>query len=120
MNCNMSADKDIKEVNVNTLQIEGTTESKSGVLINVRVIGTPQTFQKNIKEIYTKEWLEKFSIDDISYLGFLAGANYNGQRVDDVSQKGSIFTKNVVFIGMFFICFLFLSNFTAYKIGYIP
>lgn len=120
MNCRMSVVKDAKKVNVNTLQIEGTIESKNGVLINVRVIGTPKTFQKNIKEIYTTEWLAKFSIDDISYLGFLAGANYNGQQVDDVSKKGSIFTKNVVFIGMFFISFLFLSNFTAYKIGYIP
>jgi len=102
-----------------TLQIEGTAKSKSGVLINVRVIGTPHTFQKNIKEIFTKEWLEKFSTNDVSYLGFLAGANYNGHQLDDVSRKEVVFTKNVIFMGMLFITFLFLSNFTGYKIWYI-
>jgi len=105
-------------------QILGVVEpgvASKGALINIGVNGTSTTFQKRIKEIYTKEWLEKFSPEDVAYIGFLAAAEYKVDRqlIASFPRRKSSVTNSVVFLGMLFVCFLIMSNLTAFKIGSI-
>jgi hypothetical protein len=67
-----------------------TRGEKGGVSINIRIDGTAKTFQKDIKEIHTKEWLKKFSPEDVAYIGFLAATEYNDNRSLIKSKKGSL------------------------------
>ena len=100
--------------------VEKRRESE-GVLVNISVNGTSKIFQKSIKEIHTKEWLEKFSPEDVAYIGFLAAAEYNGdsQLINVFPRRKSSITNSVVFLGMLFVCFLLMSNLTGLKIGAI-
>ncbi|MGS0741114.1 queuosine precursor transporter [Glaciimonas sp. GG7] len=104
-------------------QIAGVVEAneKHGILVNIIVNGSAKRFQKNIQEIYTKEWLHKFSHEDVAHLGFLIAVEYKGdfELVKQFPRKKNFISKNVVFLGMFFVCFLILSNLTAFKIGAI-
>lgn len=77
-------------------------EEHEGVLVNINVIGASKIFRKNIKEIYTKEWLKKFSHEDVAYIGFLAAAEYNGNRqlIKSFPKKKRAVTNNVVFLGV--------------------
>ena len=108
---------------MDTYQISGVVErtENEGVLVNISVNGTSKTFQKGIKEIHAKEWLEKFSPEDVAYIGFLAAAEYNGDRqlISSFPRRKTTVTNNVVFLGMLFVCFLIMSNLTAFKVGSI-
>jgi len=96
-------------------------DKSRGVLVNVMVNGSSKIFQKSLKEIYAKGWLERFSSEDVAYIGFLSAAalNENSQLINNFPRRKNSITKNVVFMAMFFVCFLILSNITAFKIGTI-
>lgn len=108
---------------MDSYQIAGVVEAneKHGILINIIVNGSAKRFKKSIQEIYTKEWLQKFSHEDVAHIGFLIAAEYKGdfELVKQFPRKKNFISKNVVFLGMFFVCFLILSNLTAFKIGVI-
>ena len=108
---------------MDSYQIAGVVEAneKHGILVNILVNGSSKVFQKTIQEIYTKEWLQQFSHEDVAYLGFLVATEYKGdaQLVKEFPRQQNFASKNVVFLAMFFVCFLILSNLTAFKIGAI-
>ncbi|RXZ34007.1 VUT family protein [Oxalobacteraceae bacterium CAVE-383] len=106
-------------------RIAGVLEARGdddGVAVNISINGTDKIFQKNIKEIHTKEWLEKFQPEDVAYIGFLAAAEYNNNRhlIKSIAGRKGAVTKNVVFLGMFFVCFLIMCNLTASKVASLP
>jgi uncharacterized integral membrane protein (TIGR00697 family) len=99
-----------------------TRGENEGVSVSIRVDGTSKAFHKDIKEIHTKEWLEKFSPEDVAYIGFLAAAEYNDNRllIKSFPRRKSAVTKSVVMLGMYFVCFLIMSNLTASKVASLP
>lgn len=89
---------------MDTYQISSVIDTKvegERLSVNISINGSSKTFQKNVKEIYTKEWLEKFSPEDVAYIGFLAAAEFNGDRqlINSFSKRKSIVTNSVVFFG---------------------
>lgn len=88
------------------------------VYVTVQVKGTAKTFNKPVKELYQKSWLDEFSREDVAYIGFLYAAEDSGNLplVEYFPRKKHAVTKSVAVLGMLFICFLILSNLTAFKI----
>jgi uncharacterized integral membrane protein (TIGR00697 family) len=88
------------------------------VYVTVHIKGTSKTFNKPIKELYEKKWLNEFSKEDVAYIGFLYAAeeSKNLPLIEYFPRKKHSLNKNVVILGMLFACFLILSNLTAFKI----
>ncbi|MFZ2314883.1 MAG: queuosine precursor transporter [Gammaproteobacteria bacterium] len=88
------------------------------VYVTVQVKGTAKTFNKSVKELYQKQWLDEFSREDVAYIGFLYAAedSANLPLVEYFPRKKHAVTKSVVVLGMLFVSFLILSNLTAFKI----
>lgn len=93
-------------------------QDTNDVYVTVNVKGTSKTFTKPINELYQKNWLEEFSREDVAYIGFLYAAekSENLPLIEYFPRKKSVITKNVILLGMLFLCFLILSNMTALKI----
>lgn len=45
-------------------------KSTQDVYVTVQVKGTSKAFIKSVKELYQKEWLDKFSREDVPYIGY--------------------------------------------------
>lgn len=101
-------------------QIVGVLEKEEPV-VQVRVKGTSKIFQKTAKELYNKKWLEGFSKEDAAYIGVLnAFGNIGGFRqVKEVVKRINFPARNVILLGMMFVCFLLIANVTAMKVSII-
>lgn len=105
-------------------EIAGVVDNYEGsdkVHVKVQVKGTSKLFVKSVQELYEKIWLEDFSKEDVAYIGFLYAteANKNLLIIESFPRRKTTLTKSVVILAMVFICFLIVSNLTAFKIAEI-
>ena len=93
-------------------------EKTNKIYITVQVKGTSKTFYKAVSDLYSKEWLEEFSTEDVAHISFLYAAEKsdNLPLIQYFPQKKKRVTKNVVILGMLFVSVLILSNLTAFKV----
>lgn len=105
-------------VNYEIASVIDSYQDTKEVYVTVKVKGTAKTFNKSVKELYQKQWLDEFSKEDVAYIGFLYAAENTGKLplVEYFPRKKSAVTKSVVVLGMLFVSFLILSNLTAFKI----
>lgn len=90
-------------------------------LIRVRIIASRASFVKKPKELYDKNWLAKFSNEDVAYIGFLNAAIY-GDGLIPIHYFPRIkhrLTNSVVLIAILFVCFSIMSNMTAFRVSSI-
>lgn len=101
-------------------QIVGVVERDEPV-VKIRVAGTSKIFQKTAKELYAKKWLDHFSREDVAYIGVLNASGYSGELkiANEIASRAHSPMQNVIILGMFFVCFLIMSNITAMKVAAI-
>jgi uncharacterized integral membrane protein (TIGR00697 family) len=87
--------------------------------LRVKVIGSGVSFVTRPKDLYTKEWLPCFSAEDVAYIAFLNAASYGDGNVSikHFPRKKHRLTESVVLITILFVCFLMMSNMTAFRIS---
>jgi len=96
----------------------GTLEE---LTVRVKIIGSGVSFTKKPRELYSREWLTRFSSEDVAYIGFLNATVYSDGliSVDYFPRKKHRLTESVIFIAILFVCFLMMSNMTAFRVSEI-
>lgn len=99
--------------------IEGGGPEDLGV--RVRIIASRASFFKKPKELYDREWLARFSNEDVAYIGFLNASVYGDGLIPIhyFPRKMHRLTNSVVLIAILFVCFSIMSNLTAFRVSSI-
>ncbi len=88
------------------------------VYVKIQRVGHSQTFNRPVKELYQKEWLEAFSKEDVAHIAalFTAEHTHNLSLIKKFPLKNSSTKASIVIVGILFTAFLILSNLTAFKL----
>lgn len=117
-NASLEHEESFHEVKYEIVSVMDSYKDTKDVFVTVQVKGTSKSFNKPVKELYEKKWLDGFSREDVAYIGFLYAAEDSGNLplIEYFPRKKQVVTKSVVVLGMLFITFLILSNLTAFKV----
>lgn len=99
--------------------VDDSYQNTGKVYVKVQVTGMSKTFDRPVRELYQKEWLERFSREDVAHIAALYTAEHtNNLELIQQFPKPSVATKaSIIVIGILFTAFLILSNLTAFKIA---
>ncbi len=94
-------------------------EPNDDTKIQVQVCGTGRTFKKSASDLYSQEWLQDFSVEDIARIGAIMGRS---QRSEDVLKKDAVresySTQFSIFIAGFIVALLVIANIGSAKIAH--
>lgn len=101
------------------IAVDDSYENTGKVVVKIQVMGMNKTFNRPINELYTKEWLDKFSKEDVAHIAALYTAEQtnNLDLIKQLPQKTPATRASIVVVGILFTSFLILSNLTAFKIS---
>jgi len=101
------------------LELVTLTNNSETTLFRVRITGTREFFNINLKNLYTKDYLDNISSENCCYLGFLYGSlkDVNSNKVFTFPKLTNSYFINLITI--LFTVFLILSNVSGSKISYL-
>lgn len=102
-------------------RIESVIEPPQGetsCLVRVRINDSGATFKKTPQELYNRDWLDKFSPEDVAYIAFLNAAMFSDGLVpiEYFPRKKHQLTMAVIVLAMLFVTFLLMSNMTGFRL----
>jgi len=88
------------------------------VFVKVQVAGSNKTFNRSVKELYTKNWLEDFCKEDVAHIAALYTAEHtsNLELVKQFPKKSHSARHNIALIGILFMALLTAATLAAFKI----
>jgi queuosine precursor transporter len=101
------------------VSVDDSYQDTGRVFVKVQVTGKAKTFDRSVNELYDREWLEKFSHEDVAHIAALYTAEHT-QNLDLIKRfpkKTAAIKSSVVIVGILFTAFLILSNLTAFKLA---
>lgn len=100
------------------ISVDDSYQDTGKVYVKVQVAGLSRTFDRPVRELYQKSWLENFSREDVAHIAALYTAEHT-QNLDliKVFPKSTPANKaSIIIVGILFSAFLILSNLTAFKL----
>ena len=91
------------------------------VYLKIQLINTSKIFTRAVSELYSKEWLNAFSKEDVAHIAALYTAEHtqNLELIKLFPKRNSSTKASIIVVGIMFSAFLILSNLTAIKIAQI-
>lgn len=88
------------------------------IYIKIQMIGTAQTFNCPVSELYQKQSLERFSREDATHIAALYSAEQTKdfELIDKFPSHNPATKNSIIIIGILFTAFLILSNLVAVKL----
>lgn len=101
--------------------VDDSYQDTGKIYVKVQVTGMSKTFDRPVAELYQKEWLEKFSREDVAHIAALYTAEHthNLELIKQFPKTTAANKASVIVVGILFTAFLILSNLTAFKIASI-
>src|SRR5262245_57407044 len=98
--------------------IDDSYLNTGNVFVKVQIVGSSKVFNRSVKELYQKEWLNCFSKEDVAHIAALYTAEHtnNIALVKNLPVQAIATKPSVVIVGILFTAFLILSNLTAFKL----
>lgn len=100
------------------VSVDDSYHDTGKVFVKVQVVGKSQTFDRPVSELYQKEWLEKFSKEDVAHIAALYTAEHtqNLNLIKQFPKRTPATKESVIVVSTLFTAFLILSNLTAFKL----
>ncbi len=101
------------------VSVDDSYRDTGKVHVKVQVTGKAKTFKRSVSELYQKEWLEKFSREDVAHIAALYTAEHtkNLDLIKRFPQRTPATKSSVITVGILFTTFLILSNLAAFKLA---
>lgn len=108
----------LEEVKYDIISHEENFEGTGKIYLKVRIKNTRNTFYQPVEQLYQKEWINDFSKEDGAFIAmlFFSEKHRVPELITNFPRKKQQLTNSVILLGMLFVSFLTLSNFTASKI----
>lgn len=99
--------------------VDDSYQDTGSISIKVQVVGKSKTFNRSVKELYHKDWLEQFSREDVAHIAALYTAEHtnNFELIKRFPQQSATMKSSVLMVTVLFTAFLVLSNLTAFKLA---
>lgn len=101
------------------VSVDDSYQDTGKVFVKIQVTGKAKTFDRPVRELYHKEWLESFSREDVAHIAALYTAEHT-KNLDLIKRfpiKNHSIKSSVIIVGILFTAFLILSNLTAFKLA---
>src|SRR5690242_15552870 len=98
--------------------VDDSYQETGKVFVKVQVVGSSKTFNRAVSELYTPQWLDDFSKEDVAHIAALYTAEHtqNLALIKKFPKQSPATKASIVVVGILFTAFLILSNLTAYKL----
>jgi len=96
--------------------------NKTGkVYVKIQLINTSRIFTRAVSELYSAEWLNSFSKEDVAHIAALYTAEHtkNLELIELFPKRNAATKSSIIIVGILFAAFLILSNLTAIKIAQV-
>ncbi|WP_419420557.1 queuosine precursor transporter [Legionella sp. D16C41] len=101
------------------ISVDDSYHNTGKVYVKIQLVGKSQTFNRPVSELYQKEWLEKFSREDVAHIAALYTAEHtkNLELIKKFPKTTPATKSSVIIVGILFTAFLILANLTAFKLA---
>jgi hypothetical protein len=99
--------------------VDDSYQDTAKVYVKIQIVGSSKMFNKPVSELYSPEWLNHFTKEDVAHIAALYTAEHtqNLQLIKQFPKRQSATRASIVIVGILFTGFLMLSNLTGVKVA---
>src|ERR1700722_5106361 len=86
------------------ISVDDSYQETGKVYVKIQVVGMSKTFDRTVSELYQKEWLEKFSREDVAHIAALYTAEHtcNLDIIKLFPKRNTTMKPSVIIVGILF------------------